>query len=492
MKTTKKHSLISFVALLFLTVLLITPSTTQAAVMTPVSPNVPFTGQLEVAGTEHCYSFTVDKTGYFNISFKPVDVTLDTQLGWTLSLYNASTGAKIYSTDTEAAATLPAFNFKKGTRLFLKVYSKYTYLAPINQRYSINIKTVANNYWEQEENDTLSTATPIKGNTAYYGHLYHKADVDYFKYTVAKDGYFNIDFRPTDLTKDTLLGYTITAYNAANNAELFSFDATISAARQYNNFKKGTKLIFKINAVGTYSVPTLQTYSFKITEKSSNFWDKEAILNFSDPWSKYKNTATKLTLKKNYTGNLWRYDDTDLYKFTLPQSGYITLSFNPNDISSNLGGGYHIKLLSSTGASISEVDAVKTRTAKKYFLKKGSYYINVGAKWNYSATYAPVNKNYILSAKYTSYASTKASSVKAKGTKVSWKKVSDATGYEVCYSTKSNFKGAKTKTTSKNSYTLSNLKKNTTYYVRVRPYKKTLTNSKVCGSWSKTVKAKRK
>ncbi len=53
-------------------------------------------------------------------------------------------------------------------------------------------------------------------------------------------------------------------------------------------------------------------------------------------------------------------------------------------------------------------------------------------------------------------------------------KTKSAAGYEIQYSTKKNFKDAK-KTSAKydaTSKTIKNLKKNTTYYVRVRAYKK--------------------
>lgn len=69
-----------------------------------------------------------------------------------------------------------------------------------------------------------------------------------------------------------------------------------------------------------------------------------------------------------------------------------------------------------------------------------------------------------------------------KQAKVTWNKVSGATGYEIQYATKSNFKGAKSvkvkngKTTSK---TIKSLKKNKKYYFRVKAVK-----GKKSSSWS--------
>lgn len=79
---------------------------------------------------------------------------------------------------------------------------------------------------------------------------------------------------------------------------------------------------------------------------------------------------------------------------------------------------------------------------------------------------------------------------KGRKIKVSYKKVSGAAGYQIQYSTKSNMKAAKSKTTKKLTYTLKNLKKGKRYYVRVRAYNK---GKKAYGDWSKkkSVKVKK-
>lgn len=100
----------------------------------------------------------------------------------------------------------------------------------------------------------------------------------------------------------------------------------------------------------------------------------------------------------------------------------------------------------------------------------------------------------------------KVTAKKAKGSKkaltVNWKKLSKAnqnnvTGFEVQYSTKSSFKGAKTKRVSgkaKTSVKITKLKSGTKYYVRVRAYKDVKLSTgktvRVYGSWSKKLSAK--
>lgn len=76
--------------------------------------------------------------------------------------------------------------------------------------------------------------------------------------------------------------------------------------------------------------------------------------------------------------------------------------------------------------------------------------------------------------------------------KVTWKKKSKATGYQIQYSTSSQFSGAKTVTVSKNSTTsktISGLKKGKNYYVRIRTYKSSA-GKKFYSGWSSTKKVK--
>lgn len=81
---------------------------------------------------------------------------------------------------------------------------------------------------------------------------------------------------------------------------------------------------------------------------------------------------------------------------------------------------------------------------------------------------------------------------KSKSISVSWKKVSGANGYQITYSTSSKFSKKLTKTITVSSSTASkvikSLKKNKTYYVKVRAFKKDKKGNKVYGSYSSVKK----
>lgn len=89
---------------------------------------------------------------------------------------------------------------------------------------------------------------------------------------------------------------------------------------------------------------------------------------------------------------------------------------------------------------------------------------------------------------------TSAKNVKKKSIVVKWERVSDAKGYELQYALNKKFtKSKKTKditSASKVSFTVTKLKKNKTYYVRVRAYNQGTDGKKVYGKWSDVKKVK--
>lgn len=107
------------------------------------------------------------------------------------------------------------------------------------------------------------------------------------------------------------------------------------------------------------------------------------------------------------------------------------------------------------------------------------------------------NKNITLYAHWTKVKVAKAKKPGVKSTskkkaKVTIKRVKNAYGYQICYSTKKNMSGAKKKVTKKLSKTLTGLKSKKKYYVKVRAFKKDSTGNRVYGKWSavKAVKIK--
>jgi hypothetical protein len=83
--------------------------------------------------------------------------------------------------------------------------------------------------------------------------------------------------------------------------------------------------------------------------------------------------------------------------------------------------------------------------------------------------------------------SLKKSTVKKTSAKLTWAKTADATGYEIYRSSKKNGTYTQVATVKKCSYTNTKLKKNTTYYYKVRAYKLS-GSTKIYGKFSGTIK----
>ena len=132
----------------------------------------------------------------------------------------------------------------------------------------------------------------------------------------------------------------------------------------------------------------------------------------------------------------------------------------------------------------------KTNYTVKYSKDRknvGKYTVTVKFKGFYSGT---LKKTFTIKPKTTTISKVTAGK---KAFTVKWKKqTTQTTGYQIQYSTNSNFKNAKTVTISKNNTTskkISNLKAKKKYYVRVRTYKTVKVNgknTKIYSSWSKS------
>lgn len=82
---------------------------------------------------------------------------------------------------------------------------------------------------------------------------------------------------------------------------------------------------------------------------------------------------------------------------------------------------------------------------------------------------------------------------KKKSLKLTWKKVSNVTGYKLQIAKKKSFKKAKTYTVKKTKKTIKGLKRKKTYYLRIRTYKLAKSSNKeiyTYSDWSKVVKKK--
>ena len=224
-------------------------------------------------------------------------------------------------------------------------------------------------------------------------------------------------------------------------------------------------------------------------------------------WPSY---AQNVTLNKTFTDTGTVNDPYSLmdaaylgvFRFQVPASGTVTLTLKSNtDTVPN----FHIYKTNNTDDSIwygysgnrgnYDYDWSSGKYWAKWSIKlnKGSYYLmsmyhggSMNVKYTYTLSYRPT---------FSNTAVTKVTAAK-KALKLTWKKASGSSGYQIQYSLYKNMKGAKTVTVSNagtTSRTIKSLKSGKRYYVRVRSYKKVKVGGKTktyYGKWSGVKNAK--
>ena len=383
---------------------------------------------------------------YFKVktSSKAFAIKFDVQLdevdadavkdGWKISVYpeKSTTAICTFTVDSLGSVQSITLPYAKDSYYYVKVEADYAniYYAPVGQTYHISVVDASEgNNWEVETRTTgVKSATTLKEGTTIYGNLYAKGDADYYKCKVISGGTIDVKYNREEADNDAD-GYKVTVLNSAGK-EIASMkvDDSVSGTLSKVKVSKGTYYIVVTNA---------------------DFTAPGADIDY--------NVSFKLTLAKH-----------SIKKVTTTKNSFKITWNKKSDVS-----GYEIQY--ATNKNFSKAKTIKisskntTSTTIKNTSSSKAYYIRLrtvakdGSKTYYSpwsATSVTVNNPTV-----------KKVSLSGSTMKVTWSKVSGATGYQVQYSTNKDFDNAKTvKISSKNttSATIKKLSGNKTYYVRVR------------------------
>ena len=336
-------------------------------------------------------AFTASKNGYVTFSAKGLtqlasysDVRL--MRSTTASYENYITDS--YDIKYGTTTTLPTIGVKAGTTYYL-----YGYLGPLSglqRKVQFTSSFTADENWEKETNDTIGTASSISVNKDYKGTLTTRNDKDYYKFTLSEAGYVSLNLKHNALSDVTSDFYRV---------ELLSADGSYSYTYFYSTGAETSKDGIKIGLdKGSYVVKVTSSsldtgiYTLKANFKAASNWEKE---NNAD-----SNTATKISVNKEYNGTFTDYDDTDYYKFTLDADGYIVVNFKHASTGNtdNFGTAYikdkngnEITYLKSVGTS-------KSVSSEKCGLKKGTYYLQMDAAYYSTTTPYTIKVSYTESA----------------------------------------------------------------------------------------------
>ena len=350
--------------------------------------------------------------------------------------------------------------------VYSSAYYWYTYLDTFAQSDSTYTHWVAQ-YASYCAYGDESAVTAYNKSWATY-QSYHRYELWQFtseaKYSWTESTYTDRDYWYGDLNLTTLTK----AKNSTSGVTLTWTGAT--SANKYVIYRKtgdGSYEKIATTTDTTYtdtSAKSGKTYTYKIrvvtgngTKSTSN--TKTVTYLKAPKISKVKNTSSgvKITWKK-----------------VSGASGYYVYRKTGN------GSWKKIKTITS-GSKVTYTDSTA---------KNGKTYTYTIVSYNSDGKSAKRSGSTITRLKTACVSSVKNSASKA--IKVTWKKNSKATGYQICYSTSSSFKNSKTVTVSSKSTlstTLKSLKKGKTYYIRIRSYK-TVDGKKYYSEWSSTKSVK--
>ncbi len=310
----------------------------------------------------------------------------------------------------------------------------------------------------------------------------------WFKFTVPQKGI--VTFQTTNPYTNLLdyLKMNIYLYNAGgecvaymsgnDETEISTTSWGLDAGVYYIRFSP--EYDFGVGATSTYSVSLTPTENCE-----------------AEP-NRGRDTATPMQLgveEIGYLGgeqsekeNVEYDDDEDFYKVSLKKGNVYNFYFSEEK---------HTTIVKLLGKNSEDEETWPSTDADRFCVAPGDtfvapytgdYYIHV---YNYSFE----QYQYVTKVTNVKLAKTSIKSVKTKKAALTlkWKKV-NCNGYQIQYSTKKNFKGAKTLklSKSKTSTTLKKLSSKKKYYVRVRAYYKVKDGKAAYSGWSavKSIKVK--
>ena len=194
-----------------------------------------------------------------------------------------------------------------------------------------------------------------------------------------------------------------------------------------------------------------------------------------------------LPLDKVYTGHIANNGASDVYKVELTKDVMLNVAMT------NRTNGIGFEIINTNNTVSKKYSTDEKAFTDKIFCPKGTYFITISKHRTYGAYTIKVSTSALAT---TTVKKVKNLKGKMMSVKFGLKSTSDAAGYQIQYSTSKNFKKGKKSVYIENNdylkstYTLTNLKKKKTYYVRIRTYMTDNRGDRYYSAWSKAKKVK--
>lgn len=432
-------------------------SNDSAATANTVKNGKTYYGSTSSSSDKDYYKIKMSKAGYLQIKFGHKN-SQSTASCYNVVLYNKDNSEiyKFTNTGTETSYTSCKLGLDAGEYYVCVSQASTLYTGD----YTICLTQKAASGWETENNGDWASADNIQVGKAVKGVITgYSSDEDYYRFTLTKAQYINFSLAHEKIN-DAGRSWYVTLYNANAKRGYQDYDRIYSYAGSTYTESSAVKL-------------SRGTYYLKVQAFAKNAVDKEYTLCVN----KIGNKKTSVTSVKSTAYNKLKVS----WKVVPAAASYQIYRSTKKD-----GDYQNIKTIDSVGTSSWTDSSVKT--GKTYYYK-----IKVVVKTqngNQTSGFSNVKSAKAVPAKTT----LKAKASNAKNVKLTWSKVKGANGYEIYRSNRKDGKYQKVKTISKGgttSYKDGKLKKSTTYYYKIRVYRK-VDRKKVYGSYSSVVSVKTK
>ena len=333
--------------------------------LSPYGVNRELDGYIKDADDENIFDFGVNFSGSVSVDFQFSQNI--TKQSWILNIYDKND--KLYYSgkfgDEGYGTAFASTKTKTSNKIRIPAGSYYIQVLPINSYdYSISPYRLRINYtpeakeaifsniehFETEPNDTMLTANNLILGSPLTANLSNDTDVDYFKFTLTKNGKAAIAFstpaavKHNNWTAELLTGdLTVPAIYTGS----FGSDGISESLSDYKTQKSNPVRL----PPGTYyikvSAPNIINYSNEDYQIRVDFTEEisgSGIL-YETEFNNTPETANALPLNTDMTGNLFNAQDIDYFKITISDPKEVQIKFTVSSkINANL---WAIKLYDS-------------------------------------------------------------------------------------------------------------------------------------------------
>ncbi|HAT89194.1 MAG TPA: hypothetical protein DCS73_05525 [Roseburia sp.] len=435
-----------------------TESNDTAATANTVKSGKTYYGSTSSSSDKDYYKIVMSKAGYLQIKFGHKN-SQSTASCYNVVIYNKDE-SEIYSfTNKGTETSYTSCKLGLGAGEYYACVSQASTL--YTGDYTICMTQKAASGWETENNGDWASADNIKVGKAVKGVITgFTSDEDYYRFTLTKAQYVNFSLAHKKIN-DAGRSWYVTLYNAnGRRVSRRDDDHIYSYAGSTYTESAAVKL-------------SRGTYYLKVQAYAKNAVDKEYTLCVN----KIQKKKTSVTSVKSTAHNKLKVS----WKVVPAAASYQIYRSTQKD-----GDYQNIKTIDSVGTSSWTDSSVKTGQTYYYKIKA----VVKTQDGNKTSGFSNVKSAKAVPAKTT----LKAKASDAKNVKLTWSKVKGANGYEIYRSTGKNGKYKKVTAISKagtTSYKNGKLKKSTTYYYKIRAYRK-VDGKKVYGDYSSVVSVKTK